>query len=50
MPSDNDVPTVKPAWMSPIETRQSRADYYFRTFLDDQHEWYDKNAGKQKRR
>ncbi|MGH8538139.1 MAG: DUF4231 domain-containing protein [Gammaproteobacteria bacterium] len=50
MPSDNDVPTVKPAWMSPIETRQARADYYFRTVLDGQREWYDKNAGKQKRR
>ena len=22
MPSDSNVPTVKPAWMSPIETRQ----------------------------
>ena len=50
MPSDNNVPTVKPAWMSPIETRQARADYYFRTVLDGQREWYDKNAGKQKRR
>ncbi len=50
MPPDNDVPTVKPAWMSPIETRQARADYYFRTVLDGQGEWYDKNAGKQKRR
>ena len=50
MPSDNDVPTVKPAWMSPIETRRERADYYFRTVLDGQREWYDKNAGKQKRR
>jgi hypothetical protein len=48
MPSDNDVPTAKPAWMSPIETRQARADYYFRTVLDSQHEWYEKNAGKQK--
>ncbi|OOO02241.1 MAG: hypothetical protein USCGTAYLOR_01565 [Chromatiales bacterium USCg_Taylor] len=50
MPSDSNVPTVKPAWMSPIETRQARADYYFRTVLDGQREWYDKNAGKQKRR
>ncbi|MGH8584224.1 MAG: DUF4231 domain-containing protein [Gammaproteobacteria bacterium] len=50
MPSDNNVPTVKPAWMSPIETRQARADYYFRTIRDGQREWYDKNAGKQKRR
>jgi Protein of unknown function (DUF4231) len=50
MPSDNDVQTAKPAWMSPIETRQARADYYFRTVLDGQHKWYDKNAGKQKRR
>ncbi len=50
MPSDNDVPTVKPAWMSPIETRQARADYYFRTVLDGQREWYSKGAGKQKRR
>jgi hypothetical protein len=50
MPPDNDVPTVKPAWMSPIETRQELADYYFRTVLDGQREWYDKNAGKQKRR
>ena len=50
MPSDNDVPTVKPAWMSPIETRQERADYYFRTVLDGQREWYAKGAGKQKSR
>lgn len=50
MPSDNDVPTVKPAWMSPIETRQERADYYFRTVLDGQREWYSKGARKQKRR
>jgi hypothetical protein len=50
MPSDNDVPTVKPAWMSPIETRQARADYYFRTVLDGQREWYSKGARKQKRR
>ncbi len=50
MPSDNNVPPVKPAWMSPIETRQARADYYFRTVLDGQGEWYDKSAGKQKRR
>jgi len=50
MLSDNNVPTVKPAWMSPIETRQERADYYFQTALDRLHEWYDKNAGKQKRR
>ena len=45
MPSDKDVPSVKPAWMSPIETRQARADYYFRTVLNGQREWYDKNAG-----
>ncbi len=50
MPSYNDVPTTKPAWMSPIETRQARADYYFRTVLDGQGEWYSKNARKQKRR
>ena len=50
MPSDNDVATAKPAWMSPIETRQARADYYFHTVLDGQDEWYYKNAGKQKRR
>jgi hypothetical protein len=50
MPSDNDVSTVKPAWMSPIETRQERADYYFRTVLDGQREWYSKGARKQKRR
>ncbi|MDQ3777188.1 MAG: DUF4231 domain-containing protein [Pseudomonadota bacterium] len=36
--------------MSPIETRQARADYYFRTVLDGQREWYSKGAGKQKRR
>jgi uncharacterized protein DUF4231 len=50
MPSDNDIPTVKPAWMSPIETRQERADYYFRTILNGQREWYSKGARKQKRR
>jgi hypothetical protein len=50
MPSDNDVPTVKPAWMSPIEARQARADYYFRTVPDGQREWYSKGARKQKRR
>lgn len=50
MPSDNNVQTVKPAWMSPIEVRQERADYYFQSALGRQHEWYDKNAGKQKRR
>jgi hypothetical protein len=50
MPSDNDVPTGKPAWMSPIETRQARADYYFRTVLDGQREWYSKGARIQKRR
>ena len=50
MPSDNDVPTVKPAWMSPIETRQERADYYFRTVLEGQREWYSEGARKQKRR
>ena len=50
MPSDNDVPTVKPAWISPIETRQARADYHFRSVLHSQCECYDKNAGKQKRR
>jgi len=50
MPSDNDVPTVKPAWMSPIETRQERADYYFRAVLDGQREWYSKGARKQKSR
>ncbi|MGH8609946.1 MAG: DUF4231 domain-containing protein [Gammaproteobacteria bacterium] len=49
MPSDNNVP-AKPAWMSPIETRQARADYYFRTVLDGQREWYSKGARKQKRR
>ncbi|MGH8570493.1 MAG: DUF4231 domain-containing protein [Gammaproteobacteria bacterium] len=36
--------------MSPIETRQARADYYFRTVLDGQREWYSKGARKQKRR
>ncbi|MGQ0591729.1 MAG: DUF4231 domain-containing protein [Gammaproteobacteria bacterium] len=50
MLSDNHVPTVKPAWMSPIETRQERADYYFRTVLEGQREWYSKGARKQKRR
>ncbi len=50
MPSDNNVPTVKPAWMSPIETRQARADYYFQTVLDGQRDWYSKDARKQKRR
>ncbi len=50
MPSENDVPTVKPAWMSPIETRQARADFYFRTVLAGQREWYAKGARKQKRR
>ncbi|MGH8471684.1 MAG: DUF4231 domain-containing protein [Gammaproteobacteria bacterium] len=50
MPSANNVPNVKPAWMSPIETRQARADYYFRTVLDGQREWYSKGARKQKRR
>ncbi len=50
MPSDNNVPSVKPAWMSPIETRQARADYYFQTVLDGQREWYSKGARKQKRR
>jgi hypothetical protein len=50
MPPDNDVPTVKPAWMLPIETRQARADYYFGTVLDRQREWYSKGARIQKRR
>ncbi|MGH8563995.1 MAG: hypothetical protein ACREXW_07840 [Gammaproteobacteria bacterium] len=50
MPSENDVPTVKPDWMSPIETRQARADFYFRTVLAGQREWYSKGARKQKRR
>ena len=50
MPPDNDVPTVKTAWMLPMETRQARADYYFQTVLDGQREWYSKGARKQKRR
>ncbi len=50
MPSDNSVPTVKPAWMSTIETRQERADYYFQTVLNGQREWYSKAARKQKSR
>ncbi|MGH8475065.1 MAG: DUF4231 domain-containing protein [Methylococcales bacterium] len=36
--------------MAPIETRQARADYYFRTVLDGQREWYSKGARKQKSR
>jgi hypothetical protein len=36
--------------MSPIETRQARADFYFRSVLAGQREWYSKGARKQKRR
>ena len=50
MPLDNNVPTVKPAWMSLMETRQEYADYYFRTVLDGQREWYSHGARKQKGR
>ncbi len=50
MPPDNDVPTVKPAWMSPIEARQARADFYFQAVLAGQREWYSKGARKQKHR
>jgi hypothetical protein len=49
MPSDNDVPTVNRLDVAHRNAPGS-ADYYFRTVLDGQHEWYDKNAGKQKRR
>ncbi|MEN8259405.1 MAG: DUF4231 domain-containing protein [Pseudomonadota bacterium] len=50
MSTGNTIPTAKPAWMSPIETRKERADYYFDTVLDEQAEWYSDSAGTQKHR
>jgi hypothetical protein len=40
----------KPKWVTPIESRIERADYYFQTILQNQHEWYSEKAGAQKRR
>ena len=35
-------------WISPIESRKERADYYFQTVLDNQGDWYSAKAGAQK--
>jgi len=42
--------TTEPPWVSPIESRKERADYYFQTILKGQWEWYSEKAGIQKRR
>ena len=38
----------KNEWVSAIESRAEKADYYFQTVLKNQREWYSKKAGRQK--
>ncbi len=40
MTSENDNSNAKPAWITPIESRKERAEYYFQTVLDGQQKWY----------
>jgi hypothetical protein len=49
MTSENNNSNAKPAWITPIESRKERAEYYFQTVLDGQQKWYSNNAGKRKR-
>lgn len=48
MSTEQSLSTGTPAWMSPIEMRKQRADYYFETVLDGQAEWYSDSAATQK--
>lgn len=49
MTSENNNSNAKPAWITPIESRKERAEYYFQTVLDGQQKWYSNNARKRKR-
>ena len=40
MPVEPANSTVKPEWMTLIESRKQRADYFFQTVLENQREWY----------
>jgi len=42
-------PSDKSIWAAPIENRMERADYYFKTVLENQRDWYTAKAGTQKR-
>jgi len=44
-----DSNSVKPRWISAIEGRKHRADYYFETVLENQRDWYSKKAGRNKK-
>ncbi len=37
-----------PKWLSPIESRKEKVDYYFETVLDSQRDWYSAKASEQK--
>ncbi|TYP69462.1 MULTISPECIES: DUF4231 domain-containing protein [Nitrosomonas] len=50
MPVEPANSTVKPEWMTLIESRKQRADYFFQTVLENQREWYSKKAGIHKKR
>jgi hypothetical protein len=50
MPVESANSIVKPEWMTVIEGRKQRADYYFQTVLENQREWYSKKAGIHKQR
>lgn len=49
MTSETNNSNAKPAWITPIESRKERAEYYFQTVLDGQQKWYSNNAKKRKR-
>ncbi len=50
MTSQTNLTGESPAWRSFIDLRQEKAEYYYRTILQDQHKWYSDKAGLQKKR
>ena len=50
MSTEPTVSSVISKWITPIENRKERADYYFQTVLENQRDWYSAKAGTQKGR
>lgn len=49
MSTEPKLTSDKSRWISPIENRMERADYYFQTVLQNQRDWYSVKAGAQKK-
>jgi Protein of unknown function (DUF4231) len=49
MPAESVLTNDNSQWVAPIESRMTKADYYYQTILKNQREWYSKKAGRQKK-